>query len=223
MKSKALKSEGLDEAIQYFERIEIDLADGTKFFQLHAERYREVCVRAAFQTLIANKPDDLDDATWRENAVEFVDLITTAAFQNQLDISFVSRTELDRMAARNRGQNLANFTPITYEDIEAFVKADPEDGGKDKDLFKDSERMMTRNEKQIIYDVQDAIRQHRLGVAEKDFSGITQRLEDWVNSRVLKGDLDSLLSLVLQSWETVMTPILERDLTEWVDDVIRLR
>lgn len=218
-----MKDDGFDGAIRMFERIGSELADGDTFFRVNSERYRQVCIRSAFQTLLANRPDGLDDSTWRENAGEFVDMITAMQFDNRLDIAFTNRLELDRMAAKNRGQNLANFTPITYEDVLEWVKTDPGDGGKDKTLFEESKRMSERHDEQIAYDVHQGIKQHRLGTEKKDYSRINQRLEDWMNSKVLKGDLDSLLRLVLQGWQMVMEPIIERDFTEWVDETLRGR
>lgn len=217
------EDDGFDGAIKLLTEIELGLGSARDFFAPNAERYLSVCQRAAVQVLLANRPDSLDDDVWRENVMEFVEMVTSAAFDDRLDIRFINRLELNKLAARNRGINPANYSPITFDDVKEWVNAPPTEGGKDKTLFEESKRMADRENDQIVHDVFRAITQHQLGVAKRDYSAITQRLEDWINHKVLKGDLDELLRLVLQSWEGAMEPILERDFTDWVDDTLNVR
>lgn len=207
----------LDDFADWLEDIGTELADPSPFFESHLPRYLELARRTAVQTLLANRPLELDDDLWRENVFNFAELIITRFFGDAFTISFEGRTEFDRDAARNRHINLGNFTPVTWQDVYEWVTAGREAGGKDKTLFEESERMSKRSDRQITYDVHNAIRQHQLGLStSKDFSAITARLEDWINSKALRGDMNELLRLVFEAWLGVLDPVLERDFADWI-------
>lgn len=208
----------LDQWLRDMEKAVDTLADPRTFFDHHRDRYLDIAQNTAVQVLNAMRPDSLDADLWRENTVDFAELMFTSPIRNGLAIHFAHRTELETMAARNRGQNPANFTPISYQDVLEWVLAGPENGGKDP-----SEIEITRDRSpyNIAYDVHQAIVQHRLGTERKDFSRITRRLEDWVNTRLLSGDMDEMLRAIVEAWQTLLAPVIERDYLDWMDDVLR--
>ncbi len=151
--------------------------------------------------------------------MDFAEMVFSRPLMPGLEIIFAGRAEFDKMAARNRGTKEGNFTPITYDDVLAWVKAGTENGGKDLSAI---ESTRERSPNQIAYDVHNAIKQHRLGIEKKDYSRINQRLEDWVNSRLMAGDMDALLNAVLEAWAGALFPIMSRDFDDWIHhDVLR--
>lgn len=207
---------GLDQIDQWIHAMEgaaDEMESPQVFFTAHEERYLEIARRVAVQTLSAMMPQGMDPATWRENIMEFADMILTRPLQPGLAIIFANRTEMDRIASRNRAGDPANFTPITWDDVLEWVRAGPENGGKDKTAI---ENTRDRSDEQIAYDVHHAIRQHRLGIEKKDFSRIIERLEDWVNTRLLSGDMDAMLTAMLDAWVGVLRPLMERDFRDWI-------
>ena len=116
---------------------------------------------------------------------------------------------------------------ITYEDVLEWVEAGPEGGGKDKTQVEQVRRQKDgRVDEHIAMNVLEAIEQYRLGSpVSKDYSGITERLERWVErwveSRVLAGDFGVLLLAVLDAWAVVVLALAERDLALWADEAIQ--
>jgi hypothetical protein len=194
------------------------LADPRAFFDHHRERYTDIAQRVAFQTLSNMRPEAIAQAEWQEKMSDFIDLVWSRQIAGGLEIYYVNRTELDRINARQSGINPGNYSPISYNDVLEWVMAGPDNGGKDP-----SEVEITRDRSpyNIAYDVHQAILQHRLGTERKDFSRITRRLEDWVNSRLLSGDMDEMLRAIVEAWQTLLAPVIERDYSDWMDDVLR--
>lgn len=204
----------LDDLIDWLDDVHDDLSSPQPFFNAHEDRYLEISRRVATQTLLSQRPPDVDHERWLDDTHAFAELIFSRPLAPGLEIAFAHRTELDRLAGRNLSSKPDNFTPITYADVLEWVLAGPENGGKDITAI---ESARDRSPEQIAFDVHNAIRQHRLGFERKDFSRITQRLEDWVNSRMLAGDMDQILIAVLDAWIGTLLPIVERDFNDWLD------
>lgn len=210
----------LDDVIRFFEGALDQLSNPQAFFRAHEERYLTIARNVGVQTIVALRPVDQQPDVWRESAIEFAELIFSKLLTPGLEIIFAGHTEFSRAIAATAG-NGKNFTPITYRDVLEWVQAGSENGGKDLTAI---ESARERSPHQIAYDVFHAIRQHRLGFEKKDFSRITQRLEDWVNSRVAAGDLGGLLEAVLEAWLGALEAIIERDFVEWIElDVLDRR
>ncbi len=203
----------LDDFISDLERIREELANADAFFALHSDRYLEVAKRVGRHTLLALRPQDMDADTWAEDVGNFTDLVFSRTIAGGLEILYAGRT--GKRAEEAKGQ--VSYTPISYQDVLEWVRAGPENGGKDLTAV---ENTRNRNPEQIAYDVHHAIIQHRLGIEKKDYGRITERLEEWVNSRVLAGDMDALLDAVLEAWYAALAPMVERDFERWVDEVV---
>lgn len=191
------------------ERMGDQLADGGALFRVHELRYLDLARQVSEQTLLLLRPDGVDPDEWYDQVRDFSSLIFSRMSGASLEIFYEGRAETD---ATGRG-----VVPITYEDVLDWVQAGPENGGKDKTAI---ENTRNRPDEQIAYDVHQAILQHRLGFEKKDYSRITERLERWVESRVLAGGLGDMLVAALDAWLAVLAPVMERDLSDWMDDLM---
>ncbi len=186
-----------------------ELKEGVDLFRAHEERYLAIARRVGGQTLLALTPDGVDPNDWRERVSEFEELIFSRLTGKGMEIIYAGRSVEDGKGKRQ--------VPITYEDVLEWVQAGVENGGKDKTAI---ENNRGRSDEQIAYDVNTAIRQHRLGFEKKDYSAITERLEEWVENRVIAGDFADLLVVVLDAWITALVVVMERDLADWADEII---
>ena len=205
----------LDEWIDGLESMERQMASGgADLFGAHEVRYLGLAQRVGGQTLLALMPDGVDPQEWSERVSDFVDLVFSRLGNGgrALEIVYAGRADED---SPGKGGKAARA--ITYDDVLEWVRAGVENGGKDKTVV---ENNRGRADEQIAYDVLTAIRQQRLGFANKDYSGITERLEAWVEGRVLAGDFGELLLAVLDAWLAALGPVMERDLADWADEVI---
>ncbi len=203
----------LDDFIGDLERIQSALGDATAFFATYEAGYLEMARQVGRQTLLAMRPPEMDSDAWAENVANFTDLVFSRTLAGGLEILYAGRTGLREEEAAG----LVSYTAITYDDVWEWVNAGQENGGKD---MTDAELVRGRDPKQIAYDVITAINQHHLGFEKKDYGRITARLEEWVNSRVLAGDMDLLLEAVLEAWYNALCPVVERDFEKWVDEVV---
>jgi hypothetical protein len=203
-----------DDFISDLQRIHDGLEDPRAFFAAHEAGYLEMARRVGVQTLLAMRPQEVAADVWRENVENFAELVFSRSIAGGLEILYAGRTESQREGAAGK----ASYTPITYADVLEWVRAGPENGGKDLTAIENSRG---RNPEQIAYDVHNAIVQHRLGIEKKDYGRITERLEEWVNSRVLAGDMGELLAAVLEAWFTVLAPVVGRDFEQWVEKVMK--
>lgn len=203
----------LDEFAADLERIHAALSDAGAFFAVHEPGYLEIARRVGTQTLMALRPTAMDADQWAENVANFTDLVFSRSIAGGLEILYAGRTGLRKEEAAGK----VAYTPVTYQDVLEWVRAGPEHGGKDLTAV---ENTRNRNPEQIAYDVHNAIVQHRLGLEKKDYGRITERLEEWVNSRVLAGDMGLMLEAVLESWYAALCPVVARDFERWVDEVI---
>lgn len=203
----------LDDFIADLERIQRTLSDATAFFAGHEAGYLELARRVGTQTLLALRPEHEDAAKWLEDVGFFSSAILARGLPQGLEIVYLGRTGGDDSRSRDRPAG----APITYEDVLEWVKAGAENGGKDWTAV---ENTRDRNPEQIAYDVITAINQHHLGTEKKDYGRITDRMEAWVNSRALGGDLGQLLEAVLEAWYTALCPVVARDFEKWVDETV---
>jgi hypothetical protein len=202
-------TDGLDRWINGLTRLERDLAGGRGPLAHHQERYVAMAGRVARQTLLAMRPQDVAAEEWMEQVGDFVELIYSRLASKGIDIVYEGRTEENGSARRH--------IPITYEDILQWVRTPVEEGGKDRTSV---EINRNRRDEQIAYDVHQAIQQNRLGFETKDYSRITARLEAFVDSRVLNGDMQEMLSAVFTAWINVLEPAMLQDLSDMVDDAL---
>lgn len=204
----------LDAVIRNLEQLKESLEVSTApFFKDNEVRYLAIARHVSHQTLMVMRPDEQDAAEWKEHVDDFCDLVFSRSLPAGLEILYAGRT-----GAAKEASGVASYTAINYEDVLAWVQAGPENGGKDITAI---ESNRGRRSEQIAYDVHQAILQHRLGTERKDYSRITERLEDWVNSRVLGGDMGPMLDAVLDAWTTVLEPVIARDFERWVDRTMK--
>jgi hypothetical protein len=200
----------LDEWVNGLEKLEkgLDLPRGP--LEVNQTRYLDLARGVALQTLLAMRPDEVDPDEWFNQVKDFQELVMSGLTGNGLEIFYRGRMEKE--------EGRRNMTVITYNDVLAWVQTPVEEGGKDKTAI---EANRGRSDQQIAYDVHQAIIQNRLGFEKKDYSRITDRLEQFVESRVLRGDLDEMLLAVLDAWWNALVPVMERDLADMVDDVLQ--
>lgn len=199
----------LDEWVEGLESLQRDLVGGRGPLVANEMRYLDIARNVALQVLLAMKPDDQDPDQWFDQVRDFQELVMSRLTGKGIEIFYEGRTEKD-----SKGRNVA---VITYQDVLDWVKTPPEEGGKDKTAI---ETNRGRADEQIAYDVHQAIMQHRLGFEKKDYGRITERLERFVEQRVLAGDLGTMLLAVLDGWANALLPVMERDLADMVDDAV---
>ena len=205
----------LDEWIEGLETLEKGMAaGGPDLFKAHGQRYEDLARRVGGQTLLALMPEGQDPQEWSLRVQDFMDLVFSqmGSGWKSMEIIYAGREEVDGPSKSGKGAKA-----ITYDDVLEWVRAGVEGGGKDKTAV---ENTRNRADEQIAYDVLTAIRQQRLGFADKDYTAITDRLEAWVESRVLAGDFSDLLLAVLDAWLAALGPVMEQDLSEWADELI---
>ena len=199
----------LDEWVKGLESLERELRGGGELFQRHAGRYLELAKTVAGQTLLGLMPEGQDPLDWRDRVHDFVELVFSRVGEDSLEIVYAGRSAEDR-----GGKQVS----VTYDDVLKWVQAGVEHGGKDKTAV---ENNRNRADEQIAYDVHQAIKQHHMGgVSKKDYSGITARLERWVEERVLAGDFSELLMAVLDAWSAALEPVLWADFDQWLDECV---
>ncbi len=188
------------------------LGHGEEIFVRNERRYLDIAQRVGGQALLAMIPDGEDPQEWGERVSDFVDLVFTrqSTGAKAMEIIYAGRAANDSKSTRQ--------TQVTYADVLEWVKAGVEHGGKDKTAI---ENTRNRSDEQIAYDVNTALRQQRLGLGSQDYSAITERLERWVESRVLKGDFPGMLVIVLDAWFHAVGIAMERDLEAWGVRVLR--
>lgn len=186
--------------------IETGDREDKSIFVRHEARYLEIARRVGGQVLLVMIPDGVDPQEWGERVSDFVDLIFTrkSTGGKAMEIIYAGRADDDAPSARQ--------VPVTYADVLEWVQAGVENGGKDKTAV---ENTRNRSDEQIAYDVNTALRQQRLGIGTKDYTAITERLERWVESRVLNGDFPGMLVAVLDAWYHAVGVAMERDLGAW--------
>ena len=144
---------------------------------------------------------------------EFQELVFSRMTGSGLEIIYAGRSEESAKGTRQ--------VKITYDDVLEWVKAGPENGGKNKTILEQTRGQKDqRTDEHITYNVYEAIEQQRLSTAMKDYTGILNRLEEWVENRVLSGDFADLLVVVLDAWLEAVSVVAERDLADWVDEAI---
>jgi hypothetical protein len=201
----------IDEWVTGLENLGKGMATGSELFARNEARYLLIARRTGVQALQALRPEDVDPVDWSERVEDFADLLFSRMRSGSLEILFAGRTDAE-------DANETRETAVTYEDVLEWVQAGVENGGKDKTAI---ETNRGRSDEQIAYDVHTAIRQHHLGFGGKDYQAISDRLERWVRSRVLKGDFGDLLVVVLDTWREAVGIALEKDLAAWADEEIR--
>jgi hypothetical protein len=202
--------EELDEWVRGLESMEKNLSDlGSTLFHKHEIRYLSLAQRVGGQFLLGCRPDGIDDQEWSDRVADFVELVLSRIGKKSFEIFYEGRTDEDGVGKPGK--------EITYDDVLSWVRAGPENGGKDKTAI---ENNRGRADEQIAYDVHQAIKQQRLGFAKKDYSGITERLERWVDHGVLVNHLSDLLPFVLDVWFATLEPVLENDFEMEIDDVL---
>ena len=190
-----------------------ELSEGDSFFRVHEERYLAIARNVGGQALLALTPEGIDANDWRDRVAEFQELVFSRLTGSGLEIIYAGRSEEDAKGTRQ--------VKITYDDVLEWVRAGPENGGKDKTIIEQTRgKKDGRADEHITYNVYEAIEQQRLGTAMKDYSGILKRLEEWVENRVLSGDFADLLVVVLDAWLEAVAVAAERDLADWVDEAI---
>lgn len=200
----------LERAERGLERLGAELGDGSAFFVTHRHRYLAMARSASIQFLLSAQNDKVERDVWAARAEDFVELIFASQVGNALEIFWRGREEKDEVSGRDK--------EITYEDVLKWVEAGAENGGKDKTAI---ENTRNRPDEQIAYDVYTAIRQYRLGIpGEKDYGPITERLERWIDFGESANYFLELLPELLKIWEFLLAPVMERDLSEWIDDLL---
>jgi hypothetical protein len=195
--------------------MEFQLANTADLFALNEMRYLDVARNVAEQTLLTLRPEQVDPEVWFDQVRDFVSLVfSRMAGANSMEIFYGGRNEEDAKAG--------NVVPITYQDVLEWVKAGPENGGKDKTILEQERgRQDDRIDEHIAYNVFEAIEQYRLGyIGQKDYGRIADRLQKWVEDRVLAGELGDMLVIVLDAWASVVGAVLEDDFSAHVDEVI---
>lgn len=192
------------------ERMGDQLADGGALFRVHEMRYLSIAKAVTIQYLLSVPNDQVERDVWAGRAQDFVELIFDREFGNGLEIFWRGRADDDEPGKQDK--------EITYDDVLRWVEAGPENGGKDKTAI---ENTRNRPDEQIAYDVYTAIRQYRLGIpGEKDYGPITERLERWIEFGESANYFLELLPEILNLWESVLAPVMERDLSDWMDDLM---
>ena len=189
-----------------------ELSRGEEMFYRHEARYLDIARRVGGQALLTMIPDGVDAQEWGERVSDFVDLVFSRISVNgkAMEIIYAGRAQDDAPSKHN--------TQVTYADVLEWVKAGVEHGGKDKTAI---ENTRNRSDEQIAYDVNTALRQQRLGRGSQDYTAITERLERWVESRVLNGDFPDMLAAVLDAWRFAVGVAMERDLEALVTRGVR--
>jgi hypothetical protein len=188
------------------EKLHVSLADGETVFERHEARYLDIAQRVGGQTLLMMIPDGVDPDDWGGRVSDFVDLVFSRLISSGRGMEIIYA---GRSAADGTGQSVQ----VTYADVLEWVKAGVENGGKDKTAI---ENTRNRSDEQIAYDVNTALRQQRLGLGNTDYTAITERLERWVESRVLAGDFPDMLEAVLDAWAYALDAAMGRDFMAWV-------
>lgn len=190
--------------VKGLENLQGEFESGGDIFERNQMRYLSIAQRVGGQTLLAMMPDGVDPQEWSARVSDFVDLVFTrvSVNGNALEIIYAGRSEEDKRGVRH--------TEVTYADVLEWVRAGVENGGKDKTAI---ENTRNRSDEQIAYDVNTALRQQRLDLGSHDYTAITERLERWVESRVLNGDFPDMLLAVLDAWHHAVVIAMERDLT----------
>lgn len=202
----------LDRWVKGLEGMADDLSDPRGVLGFHEVRYLDMAREVGLQTLLVLRPEDKDPDQWWDQARDFVAVVFSHLTSNGIEIFF--RGDIER--EERKGNAFAR--EITYADVLEWVKTPPEEGGKDKTAI---ENNRGREDEQIAYDVHQAILQHRLGFEKKDYGRITERLERFVDERLLGGSLGEFLEAVLEAWANVLGPVMARDMADWVDDAMR--
>lgn len=200
----------LDLWVKGLERLENGLARGQEIFVANEMRYLNLAQNVGRQWMLATVPDKMEPTVWAERVDNFTNLVFSRLGAKSFEIFYNGRAEDDAPGAQNK--------EITYEDVLQWVEAGPENGGKDITAI---ESNRGRAAEQIAYDVHQAINQYRLGFpGEKDYGPITARLERWVEfGEAGELFLDRLVGL-LEVWHATLEPVMQRDLSDWVDDLI---
>jgi hypothetical protein len=179
------------------DRLGDQLGDGSALFATHRARYLAMAKHASMQFLLGAPSDKVDRETWAERADDFVDLIFAEQAGNA-------------PSKQNK--------EINYDDVLRWVEAGPENGGKDKTAI---ETNRGRSDEQIAYDVYTAIRQYRLGIpGDIDYGPITERLERWIDFGESANYFLEKLPDLLEVWTNLLVPVMERDLSDWADDLL---
>lgn len=197
--------------VRGLEGLGVEMEDGESIFRRHERRYLDIAQRVGGQLLLVMIPEGVDPEDWGNRVSEFVDLVFSRMLSSGkgMEILYAGRSEAD---------GTGRAVQVTYADVLEWVRAGVENGGKDKTAV---ENTRNRADEQIAYDVHTALRQQTLGLGSKDYSSITERLERWVESRVLAGDFPEMLSAVLDGWRHAVGMAMERDLEAWGHRVVR--
>jgi hypothetical protein len=205
----------LDEWVTGLERLEKDLNAGMEdVFQRNEDRYLQMARQVSRQFLLAVPNEDLEPEVWAQRIEDFVDLVFSRQRGNAFEIFYHGRTESDKPGDARR--------EITYDDVLNWVKAGPENGGKDKTILEQERgRQDGRVDEHIAYNVWEAIAQYRLGTAMKDYGPITERLERWVDFGESGNKMLDHLPTILNAWAAALEPVLAEDLDDFLDRAIR--
>ena len=202
--------EELDNWVRGLESMEREMASGIEeTFKKHETRYLSLAQRVSGQWMLLNVPDGISPEIWMERVGDFIELIFSRISGNAFEIFYQGRGEEDAPGKAGKA--------ITYQDVLEWVKAGPEAGGKDKTQVEHTKNL---SDEQIAYVVTYAINQYRFGFASKDYSGITERLEKWVDLGVLGDHLGDLLPAVLDAWFVALEPVLKADFDAWAEGVL---
>jgi hypothetical protein len=177
-------------------------------------KYLGIARQASLQFLLAIPNDEVDREVWAQRVDDFVELILSRMAGNALEIFYQGRGEDD---SKPKGP-----VNITYDDVLNWVKAGPEQGGKDKTVLEQEKNYTDmRADEHIAYNVYEAIVQYRLGLSvNKDYGPITERLERWIQYGESGNQFLELLPDLLAVWENLLGPVMERDLDAWVDKLV---
>jgi hypothetical protein len=208
----------LDAFIAGMERLEKKLADPGDWFAARLPVYLEMAHAVSRQTMIALRPVDADVDAWDAVTDEFCELLFARSITGGFELHYGGKTGYDREMAMRRGIKPGNYVPISYQDVLDWVNAGVSAGGKD---ITEQESARNRSPEAIACDVYTAIAQHRLAIEKKDYGRITQRLEEWVESRQPGGDqLETIIPAMLEAWTTALYPVICGDYQAWAQRMI---
>ncbi len=206
----------IDRMLANSETVIANIEQPQAHFQRHSKRYLDIIKTITKQTLNILRPPDADDASWRRYSIHFVNAITSLAFSHGLSINYGGRTDpsLDDSDAEGSPDH------ITMADILDWIEAGEAGDAQGKDITKADIDPKTGevDREAIAAKLYNGLSDGYSGSV--DFSGIRNRLEEWITVGT-DVTFDDVLPAILQAWETGLTPIVQSDYSDYVDEQLK--
>jgi hypothetical protein len=186
--------------------------DGQDFYEDHAKRYAQLARSIARQLLQGEQPEELSRDQWNDHIDSFLNLISPERLTKPSGIRIGQDGKIAALK-RNLGKKSddPNVSIITDADIFEWVTTE-------KNLTAEDQKLSAKREGQdattVTAIIGHVLEQHFFGFADRDYSSLQKRLEDFVEKKGTPTGFQKIIPAILAAWMNIFSVRFPEDLKQ---------